>query len=210
MTAASTSIATRQSTGQWRSKEGIDGDPIAFSQLRRFRRSCCVSVAKHQRPEPLREAFQARAVAPLETERERQEKLDAVVAVEQALAMGDVARSGDVAVIAALTGRQVEALVMNADFAAPGWIDHSLNIAGAGDIPAEHPAGGDVANIIAVDLGEEMVRKAILGRARIEIVETAPAPGETGERAEAAQRLDALGGVAAMLRFSVLPDGSEG
>ena len=153
---------------------------------------------------------QVAAVAPLETERERQEELDAVVAVEQALASGDLARSGDDAVIAALTGRQVDALVMNADYSAPGWIDHALNIAGAGEIPAEHPAGGDVANIIAVDLGEEMIRKAILGDARIEIVETAPAPGETVERAEAAQRLDALGGVAATLRFSVLPDGSEG
>jgi len=154
-------------------------------------------------------------VAPLEEARERQEELDAVAVVETALASGDLARSGAVAVIAALVGRQVDALVMNADFSAPGWIDYSLNIAGAGDIPSEHPAGGDVANIIAVDLGEEMIRKAVLSGVRIEIIETVPATdaemtlgGGDQRRSEAARRLDALGEVAATLRFSVLPDGS--
>ncbi len=156
------------------------------------------------------------AVNPLEIERERQEELDAVLAVETALATGDLARAGDVAVIAALTGMQVDALVMNADFSAPGWIDHSLAIAGAGDIPVEHPGGGDVANIIAVDLGQEMIRKAILSGARIEIVETMPATtrdrsfeGSESARAEAAQRLDQLGGVAATLRFSVLSNSTD-
>ncbi len=156
------------------------------------------------------------AVAPMEEARERQEELDAVAVVETALASGDLARSGAVAVIAALVGRQVDALVMNADFSAPGWIDYSLSIAGAGDIPAEHPGGGDVANIVAVDLGEEMIRKAVLSGVRIEIVETLPASNAEmtlgaadQSRAEAARRLDALGGVAATLRFSVLPDGSD-
>jgi hypothetical protein len=156
------------------------------------------------------------AVAPMEEARERQEELDAVAVVETALASGDLARSGAVAVIAALVGRQVDALVMNADFTAPGWIDYSLNIAGAGEIPAEHPGGGDVANIVAVDLGEEMIRKAVLSDVRIEIVETLPATnaemtlgGADQSRAEAARRLDALGGVAATLRFSVLPDGTD-
>ncbi len=156
------------------------------------------------------------AVAPMEEARERQEELDAVALVETALASGDLARAGAVAVIAALVGRQVDALVMNADFSAPGWIDYSLNIAGAGDIPAEHPAGGDVANIVAVDLGEEMIRKAVLSDVRIEIVETLPSTnaelalgGVDQSRAEAARRLDSLGGVAATLRFSVLPDGTD-
>ena len=156
------------------------------------------------------------AVAPMEEARERQEELDAVALVETALASGDLARAGAVAVIAALVGRQVDALVMNADFTAPGWIDYSLNIAGAGEIPSEHPGGGDIANIVAVDLGEEMIRKAVLSDVRIEIVETLPATnaemtlgGADQSRAEAARRLDALGGVAATLRFSVLPDGID-
>ena len=156
------------------------------------------------------------AVAPMEEARERQEELDAVAVVETALASGDLARAGAVVVIAALVGRQVDALVMNADFTAPGWIDYSLNIAGAGDIPSEHPGGGDIANIVAVDLGEEMIRKAVLSNVRIEIVETLPATdaevtlgGGDQRRAEAARRLDELGGVAATLRFSVLPDGTN-
>jgi hypothetical protein len=156
------------------------------------------------------------AVAPMEEVRERQEELDAVALVETALASGDLARAGAVAVIAALVGRQVDALVMNADFTAPGWIDYSLNIAGVGEIPSEHPGGGDIANIIAVNLGEEMIRNAVLSDVRIEIVEILPATnaemtlgGADQSRAEAARRLDALGGVAATLRFSALPDGTD-
>ena len=96
----------------------------------------------------------------MEEAREWQEELDAVALVETALASGDLARAGAVAVIAALVGRQVDALVMNADFTAPGWIDYSLNIAGAGRSRPSIRAGGDIANIVAVDLGEEMIRKA--------------------------------------------------
>jgi peptide subunit release factor 1 (eRF1) len=153
---------------------------------------------------------------PIVTAREREYELDAVEQAESAIGMQELGRSGAEAVAVVLARGQVDTLVMNEDFAAPGWIDPVYDLAGAGDPPTEHPAGGDMAGIMTVDLGEEMIRKAVRTGAWVEIVHTSPEgepmlDGNTGAdaRSEAAKRLDALGGVAAILRFSVMPQAGE-
>ncbi len=155
----------------------------------------------------------AEQVQPILREDERQHELDAVEQAEAAIGMQELGRSGPQAVAAALALGQVETLVMNDDFSAEGWSDPAYNLAGAGDPPAEHPAGGDPAGIMSVELGQELIRLALQSDVLIEVVHTMPAgepvlDGDTGAnaRSEAARRLDKLGGVAAILRYSIMPN----
>ena len=67
--------------------------------------------------------------------------------------------------------------------------------------------------MFAVELGDEFVRMALGQKARVEVVHTMP-PGEpvlgnggNPARAEAATKLDELGGVAVVLRYTDLPTG---
>lgn len=119
---------------------------------------------------------------------------------------------GTDAVLRALAIGQAERLIINADYAASGWADYNLPLYGTGDIPSEHPAGGDVADIDATDLRQEMIRLALLSGAGIQIVHTTPqrAPDDDTTSADArslpAQQLDELGGVGALLRYQVVPD----
>jgi len=158
----------------------------------------------------------AEQVQPILREAERREEIEAVEQVESAIGMQELGRSGAQAVAAAMALGQVETLVMNDDFTADGWSDPAFNLAGAGEAPTAHPAGGDPAGIMAVDLGQELIRLALQMDALIEVVHTMPGDepvldGNTGAnaRTDAARRLDALGGVAAILRYSVLPDASD-
>jgi hypothetical protein len=63
-----------------------------------------------------------------------------------------------------------------------------------------------------VELGDEFIRMALHQGARVEVVHTMPleAPSLDGDgtagRSDAAARLDALGGVGVVLRFSVMPN----
>jgi hypothetical protein len=93
-------------------------------------------------------------VQPILEAEERGHELDAVEQAEAAIGMQELGRSGAEAVAAALALGQVETLVMNDDSSERGWIDAAYNLAGAGDPPNEHPAGGDPAGIMEVDLGE--------------------------------------------------------
>jgi hypothetical protein len=70
----------------------------------------------------------------------------------------------------ALQRGQVLKLVMASDFSEPGWADYGLNVYGAGPIPAEHPTGGDVADLFEVDLAEELVRLTVVTDAEGEII----------------------------------------
>jgi hypothetical protein len=155
------------------------------------------------------------AVAPDATLRDladREDEMAAVVEVEDAIGQETLGRSGAEAVARVLSRGQVALLVMNDDFAASGWIDPGYAVAGVGDIPAEHPAGGDVAGMLPVNFADEFIRMAVGQGARVEIVHTRPldAPSLQGDgsasRSEAAARLDALGGVGVVLRFSLLPN----
>ena len=149
---------------------------------------------------------------------ERGRESAAVQAVADGAGPGGRSVAGAVETLTALQTGQVMTLVMNDDFQAAGWADFNLGSYGVGEPPAEHPAGGDPADLRPVALEQELVRQALLTGAEIEIVRTlAPVdPGEaTGDRrgadrgrTEAARQLDGLGGVGATLRFTLASDRS--
>jgi hypothetical protein len=151
-------------------------------------------------------------VYPIVTAAEREDELAAVAEVEAAIGRQTLGRSGAEAVAPVLARGQVELLVINDDFSAEGWIDPNFALAGVGESPAEHPAGGDLNGIMKVELGDEFIRMALHQGARVEVVHTMPleAPSLDGDgtagRSDAAARLDALGGVGVVLRFSVMPN----
>jgi len=114
--------------------------------------------------------------------------------------------------LAALETGQVLTLVLATDFSAAGWADEVLGMTGAGHVPTEHPAGGNVADIRPVDLREEFVRMALLSAVGMEFVslrETGPvtesvgeaSATDTGARGGAIAALADHEGVGALLRF---------
>lgn len=154
----------------------------------------------------------AEQVYPIVTAAEREDELAAVAELEEAIGRETLGRSGAEAVATVLARGQVELLVINDDFSAEGWVDPNFALAGVGESPSEHPAGGDLSGIFQVELGDEFIRMALSQGSRVEVVHTMPleAPTLEGEgaasRSDAAARLDALGGVGVVLRFSVLPN----
>ncbi len=154
----------------------------------------------------------AAQVYPIVTAAERDAELAAVVEVEDAIGQETLGRSGAEAVATTLARGQVELLVINDDFTTEGWVDPVFAVAGVGAPPAEHPAAGDPAGMFAVELGDEFIRMALNQGARVEVVHSMPleAPSLDGggaeSRSEAAARLDALGGVGVVLRYSNLPN----
>jgi hypothetical protein len=132
---------------------------------------------------------------------------------------GTYGAGGDSDVLTALQAGQVETLVMNDDFEATGWADFTMPAYGVGDLPATHPFGGNVSNLVPVDLRGEMVRLAVLTGAEVEIVHTAleddggggdmPDAGDRVPRSKAARQLDEFGGVGAVLRYVIGDEPSE-
>lgn len=154
------------------------------------------------------------ATLPIVEQSERAREAEAIGRIENGAGPGGGAVVGPVDTMTALQAGQVMTLVMNDDFAAPGWADFAFPVYGAGEPPTEHPTGGDPADIVPVPLEEELVRLALLTGAEIEIVrsDVPVGPAEQAEtpdadapmpRSEAATALDALGGVAALLRFAL-------
>lgn len=127
-----------------------------------------------------------------------------------ALSAGGLGIFGVEETLAALQAGQVQTLVLADDFHAPGWVDDALDIVGAGDPPAEHPAGGDAASLRAVDLADEIIRLALMTGGDVTFVTTRESqvtegPNEAeetrGERQGAPHTLHEHGGVGAILRF---------
>jgi peptide subunit release factor 1 (eRF1) len=161
----------------------------------------------------------AAEAAPLVEERERQREMEAVRAVRDGVGAGTNGVAGAEATLTALLGGQVLTLVVNDDFAQTGWADFTLPLFGVGDVPREHPAGGDVANIVPVELADEVIDLALQTDAAVELVRTVmpiaaegtegvPPAGAAAPRYEAALALDALGGIGAILRFTIEEDRS--
>jgi hypothetical protein len=105
-------------------------------------------------------------------------------------------------------------LVMNDDFSQPGWADYTLPLYGVGNPPREHPAAGDVANIVPTTVEDEVVRLALQIGAEIELVRSAVPVGQEEQenipdadtptpRSEAARSLDELDGIGAILRYAL-------
>lgn len=146
---------------------------------------------------------------------ERAREAEAVRQIENGAGPGGGSVTGPEETLTALQSGQVMELVMNDDFSMAGWADFTMPLYGVGEPPSRHPAGGDPANIVPVALDDELIRLAILDDAEIEIVRTTPpvAPKESPDdvadgrpRTEAAQRLDKLQGVGAILRFALSDD----
>ena len=153
------------------------------------------------------------ATLPIVERAEREREAATVSALRDAVGAGGQGAAGAEDTLTALQAGQVATLVMTDDFAAPGWADFVLPVYGVGDLPAEHPAGGDGANLIPVALAEELIRLTLDTGGDVQIVRTAvpveeaiaggeiPESGSPPPRTEAAHALDALGGVGALLRF---------
>src|SRR5215212_9117616 len=154
------------------------------------------------------------AAEPLIEEAERKREMEAVQAVRDGVGAGGRGVVGAVDTITALQTGQVMTLVMNDDFSEPGWADYTLPLFGVGDPPGEHPAGGDVANLVPTTVEDEVVRLALQIGAEVELVRSAvPVGAEEQEqvpnaddptpRSEAARALDELGGIGAILRYAL-------
>jgi hypothetical protein len=154
------------------------------------------------------------AAQPLVDEAERQQELEAVRAVRDGVGAGGKGVAGAVDTITALETGQVMTLVMNDDFSQPGWADYTLPLYGVGSPPGEHPAGGDVANLVSTTVEDEVVRLALQIGAEVQLVRSAvpvgtaeqeqiPDADDPTPRSEAARALDELGGIGAILRYAL-------
>src|SRR5215212_9886856 len=157
------------------------------------------------------------AAEPLVEEAEQRREMEAVQAVRDGVGAGGRGVAGAQDTITALETGQVMTLVMNDDYAQPGWADYTLPLFGVGNPPKEHPAGGDVANLVPIAIEDEVVRLALQIGAEVQLVGSAvPVRAEEQEqipdaddptpRSEAARALDELGGIGAILRYA-LDDG---
>ena len=149
---------------------------------------------------------------PVKKEFERKRELEQVEEFQNALHSAGLGAAGSTDVLNALRNGQVRRLLMTRQYEQMGWMDYTMNIGGVGDPPSSHPAGGNVDDIVAVPLEEEMIRQAILQDAEIEIVKGSvgvdpdadvPEAGQAVPRNEAGSVLDEFGGVVALLRFAL-------
>jgi hypothetical protein len=154
------------------------------------------------------------AAQPLVEEAERKREMEAVQAVRDGVGAGGKGVAGAVDTITALETGQVMTLVMNDDFSQPGWADYTLPLYGVGSPPGEHPAGGDVANLVPTTVEDEVVRLALQIGAEVQLVRSAvpvgveeqeqiPDADDPTPRSEAARSLDELGGIGAILRYAL-------
>ncbi len=159
------------------------------------------------------------ATWPIVEQAEREREQQAVQAARDNAASGGAGVVGAEDVLTALQSGQVMTLVMNDDFHGDGWADYTMPLYGVGAPPSSHPAGGDLANLTAIQLEAEMVRLTVQSDAEIEIVHSeVPVSAEEQRdirdvdepwpRAEGAKALDEVGGVAAILRFALDADQS--
>ena len=160
------------------------------------------------------------ATLPIAERAERERETELIGRIENGAGPGGGAVHGPDETLTALQTGQVMTLAMNDDFRAPGWVDYSFPMYGVGAPPAAHPGGGDPANMVPVALEQEVIRLALQTGAEIEIVksvvptsvledaEQLPDASAPAPRTEAARRLDALGGVGALLRYTLSDDQS--
>jgi peptide subunit release factor 1 (eRF1) len=154
------------------------------------------------------------AAEPLVEDAERKREREAVQAVRDGVGAGGRGVAGAVDTITALETGQVMTLVMNDDFSQPGWADYTLPLYGVGNRPGEHPAGGDVANLVPTTVEDEVVRLALQIGAEVQLVRSAvpvgveeqeqiPDADDPTPRSKAARALDELGGIGAVLRYAL-------
>jgi hypothetical protein len=154
------------------------------------------------------------ATLPVAEQAERERESDLVQRLRDAIGHGEYGASGAAEVLTALQAGQVDTLVMVDDFEAAGWADFGFPAFGTGDPPKSHPLGGNGADIVPVDLREALVFLAMTTDADFDVIHSAaPVPDRVAEsdverelvesRLPAAVTLDEIGGVGAILRFSM-------
>lgn len=153
------------------------------------------------------------ATLPIAEAAERERELQVTKHVTDNVGAGVRGTAGAVDVLTALQAGQVMTLVMVDDFTGSGWADFTMDTYRIGDIPDSHPMGGDTKNLVPISLEDELLLLALRTGAEIDIIKSNVPMSDTGTdvpeagtempRSEAAQLVDALGGVAAILRFDV-------
>ena len=145
-------------------------------------------------------------------EAERSREAEAVQRLKDHVGAGDRGAAGVSDTLRALQNGQVRELVLLDTFEARGWAEYSMHVFGVGNHPTQHPIGGDVANIVDVDLREEFVRLALATAADVEIVHSdvpvpesddVPDDGDGPPMTGAAAALSELGGAGAILRYEL-------
>ncbi|HWV25495.1 MAG TPA: host attachment protein [Thermomicrobiales bacterium] len=158
-------------------------------------------IAKRIRTEtPVEEHRKIELTLPIAARAELDAEAAVVSDLAERLGEGSGAATGTADTLRALQNGQVDELVMLDTFREPGWADYSLHLFGVGDIPAEHPVGGDIANIHPVDLRHEMIRLALASGSHIDVIHSEGIDGEA--RTVAATKLDDMGDVGAILRYT--------
>jgi hypothetical protein len=151
------------------------------------------------------------ATLPIAAKAEADRELSAVVAASDLVGGGHRAASGSAEVIEALASGRVRELIINEDFHEDGWADFEHGRYGVGENRDVFTGGAEPVVASPIDVEEEMVRLAIRTGAEIDVIHAgvpvpldadAPTP-DAGSipRSPAAERLDKLGGVAAILRY---------
>ncbi len=195
-------------------------EPVASALQHDLHQTVCdriVATTQIQGGAPI--ADQIAETMPLVEQHEREREAQAVQQVEDNHGPGGTAVAGSDDVVAALLSGQVMTLVINSDFTAPGWADFNQALVGAGEVPSEHPYGGDAEALVSVKLEHELIRLALQQDATIEFVAAdvpvsaedladIPEAGQARPRSDAATQLAALGGVGAILRYSLTGDQS--
>jgi peptide subunit release factor 1 (eRF1) len=130
------------------------------------------------------------ATLPIISAAEQKRERKSIQRMLDAVGQGDLGVTGPEAVLLALQEGRAATTLMSSDFSARGWADYRMNVFGVGEPPRVHPAGGNVDDIVRIDLPEEIVRLTIVIGAEGEII-----------AAERAGDLTKVGGVGAVLRF---------
>lgn len=152
------------------------------------------------------------ATLPIAEEAERARESAAVERLQDRVGSGERGAAGMADTLRALQNGQVDELVVSDTFEGTGWADYGMHVFGVGNLPTQHPLGGDVGDIVEIDLREEFVRLALATDADVEVIHSdVPVPesgdipdaGEDRPMTDAARALTDLGGVGAILRFDL-------
>lgn len=158
---------------------------------------------------PLEEHQKIELTLPVADQAERDTEAAVVTQLANRVGSETGGSTGVADTLRALQNGQVDELVMLDSFREPGWADYAMQVFGVGDVPKEHPIGGDVSDIQAVDMRHEMIRLALATDARIDVIHTSLAADASedvlGDRqqTEAAIQLEKMGGVGAILRYTM-------
>lgn len=152
---------------------------------------------------------------PVAEEAEREREQATVDQLKNAIGQGNIGAAGASEVIRKLQNGQVETLVICDTFEGDGWADYEMHVYGTDNLPTVHPAGGDVANLVTVDLRNELVRLALSSGAQVDIIHSSMPVEDDGEvrdasdempKTQAARELEEMGGVGAVLRYAMTGD----